>query len=227
MNKDDFPVVAEWIRRTKLEIVRSAPEGADPTLKGCILCLRQGQHIYSVNPDLDSEPPETDTGTKISGPASGVGSALIWSIACLPCDEFFLITDDSERVMLMRFAKGESYPAPPPYPTTASYYYEVRGTRVIWGRVSDKDLEGVTPSTWDLWHCAAAGRQMNATVMGDVMNRVKKEFGKNMSLEEQRGREERGFAAFVSDCKGVHAVIYNADPFHGRTHFEKGKAYNV
>jgi hypothetical protein len=206
-------------------MVRGAPEGAPLVLKGCILCLRNGQHQYSVSPDIDDS----------ASPDLNPGSALTWSVAMLSCDEYFLLSDNGERVLIQRFAIGNAtinpngFPVNPPYPTTASYYYEQQGKRIVWGRVSDKDVEG-TPSTWDLWHCALAGWKMRQ-VMNEGMQEAMQELKKRgETAEEQRRHEYQGRARFVSTCKGVRAVACSNMAAAGLTRlitFQDGEPFNM
>jgi hypothetical protein len=225
--KDRFASVAEWIRRTKLDMVRGAPEGAPLVLKGCILCLRQGQHQYSVSPDMDYEADNSAL--------SNVGTALVWSVAVLDCDEYFLLSDDGERVVVQRFTNGDSrtdkngHPVDPPYPTTASYSYEQQGKKIIWGRVSNKDVEG-TPSTWDLGQAFLAGWKMRATVMDEVINKAMQSPEAGDTAERRARTVYQGRARFVSTCKGVRAVACSNMAAAGLTRlitFQDGEPFNM
>jgi hypothetical protein len=220
--RDDFAKVAEWVRREKLDIIRRVPEGTPPILNDCILCLRRGQHQYSVKPDMDSDHP---------------WSALTWSTACLGCDEYFWLSDDGERVVVQRFTLGDAhvdattgYPVDPPYPTTASYHYEQQGTTVIWGHVSDKDVERFS-STWELWHASLAGWKIESGTMPDVIQALRQKAVKEgMTAKDRDQTEYQGRARFVSTCEGVKAVMCSnmaAAGLNALIAFQDGEAYRA
>jgi hypothetical protein len=225
---DEFPRMAEWLRRHKLELVRSGAP-SDELLKPCILCLRrvgdEFQHYYSVSPDLEVEP-------------GGPGSALIWSSAILGCDEYFLLTDNGKRILVQRFTKGDSaydpktgYPVKPPYPTTASYYYEQEGTRLVWREVFAKELDETAPTTWDLWHCFLAGWKIGHDTWPSVQESIDAHADEEGMTPFQRQQMiYQGRARFVSTCGGVKAVACSnlaAAGLNKLISFQKGEPFKL
>lgn len=202
MQRDEFARVAEWMRRQKLELVRTAPEDklGECTIKPCILCLRDGQHEYSVSPD------------NYAGSPPGPGGALIWC-GILGCDEYFLLTDNGTRILAQRFTAGDNgvdtngYPIKPPYPSVGAYYYEQRGREVVWKEVFSTQVEDVTPSTYDLWHCFLAGWRICHEVWPGIQEALDKHaLEEGQSAQQRIAQEYQGRARFVSTCKGVKGV---------------------
>jgi hypothetical protein len=156
--------------------------------------------MYSVSPDPDE-----------------VGSALTWSTACLMADEFFLLQDDGKRIVVARFAMGDGYPTRPDYPTTATYYYEHQGKRLVWQHVSAVN-EDLNEAIWKLWHQALAGWKIRDEAMGDVLRQIEVEGKKQGLSEKERGHQVyQGLARFVSTCKGVNGVALSNMKMAGLT----------
>jgi len=223
--RDDFAPIAEWVRRHKLNVVRSSDERK--LLHTTLLCLRKGEHIYSVSPDMDYVQ-EGDNKNFVPG-----ASALIWSTGILRCDDYFLISDDGDRITLRRFIhppdmrEDGSYPSNPEYPTIGAYYYEQQGRKIVWKFVADRDVDD---TTWKLWHAALAGFKIEATNIRDLDRRLAKHSAaEGLTLDQQRYRDNQGFARFVSNCGGVKGVVVT--PYHsGLTCsilFDKGEPYRI
>lgn len=199
--------MAEWARRQKIEVAKGAPEGGAPSrLRDCILCLQEGRHIYSVAPD-------EDYGGEGDAKQTRGGSALTWSAACLRCDEYFYVTDSpdeingGDRIVLRRFTNTTSE-----FPTMGAYYYEHRDSRLVWRFVADRDVDD---TTWKLWHHALAGFKI-ASNLDEVEERLEVEGAKRgWSATELSQRKIQGMACFVSEKKGVRAVMIHQG--HGLT----------